>query len=77
MLSRVQVEDALKLKVDVVIPYLPKQLNLAATMGQPASALKGPFRSGILELAREAASVRNDGLATATSVLSRLKRWMR
>ena len=77
MLSRNQVEDALKLKVDVIIPYLPKQLNLAATMGQPASALKGPFRSGILELAREAASVRNDSPATATSVITRLKRWTR
>ena len=73
MLSRSQVEDALKIKVDVVIPYLPKQLNTAAILGQPASAMKGPFRSGILELAREAASVRNDSLSPATPLLARLK----
>ena len=76
MLSRAQVEDALKVKVDVAIPYLPKQLNNAATMGQPASAMKGSFRSGILELAREAASVRNDSSGAATSFVSRLKKWV-
>lgn len=76
MLSRAQVEDALKIKVDVVIPYLPKQLNQAATMGQPASAMKGSFRAGILELAREAASVRNDGPVAATSLFGRVKKWV-
>ena len=76
MLSRAQVEDALKTKVDVIIPYLPKQLNGAAIMGQPTSAMKGAFRSGILELAREAASVRNDSASPATPFLSRFKKWV-
>lgn len=76
MLNRAQVEDALKLKVEIVIPYLPKQLNNAAIMGQPASAMKGSFRNGILELAREAASVRNDSSGVATPLLSRFKKWI-
>ena len=76
MLNRAQVEDALKLKVEIVIPYLPKQLNNAAIMGQPVSAMKGSFRNGILELAREAASVRNDSSGVAKPLLSRFKKWI-
>ncbi len=54
-LTRRQVEDALKTKVDVAIPDLPRQLGQAATMGEPAVAAKGPFRTGIVELAKQVA----------------------
>jgi pilus assembly protein CpaE len=52
-LTRKQIEDALKVKVDVVIPDLPKQLNESATFGEPAMNARGPFRQAIIELSRE------------------------
>ncbi len=76
MMTRKQVEDALKLKVDVVIPYLPRQLNSSATMGEPAAATRGGFRAGILELAREVASARLDAKAASPSVTERIKSWL-
>jgi pilus assembly protein CpaE len=51
-LTRRQVEDALNMKVDVAIPDLPRQVNGATLMGEPAAG-RGGFRAGILELARE------------------------
>jgi len=51
-LTRRQVEEALKAKIDVAIADMPRQLGQAATMGEPASAAKGAFRSGIVELAK-------------------------
>jgi pilus assembly protein CpaE len=54
-LNRRQVEDALKMKVDVAIPDLPRQLGHAATLGEPAIKTSSGFRSGILELARQVA----------------------
>ena len=52
-LTRRQVEEALKMKVDVVIPDLPRQVGNAATLGEPAMASSSGFRTGILELARQ------------------------
>ena len=52
-LTRRQVEDALKIKVDVAIPDLPRQVGMAATLGEPAMAHSSGFRSGILELTRQ------------------------
>jgi pilus assembly protein CpaE len=52
-LSRKQIEDALKVKVDVVIPDLPKQLNESASFGEPAVTARGPFRQAIIDLSRE------------------------
>jgi pilus assembly protein CpaE len=52
-LTRKQIEDALKVKIDVVISDIPKQLNESASFGEPAVASKGPFRQAILELSRE------------------------
>ena len=49
-LNRRQFEDALKLKVDVVIPDLPKQVGQAATLGKPAASERGPFQAAIKEL---------------------------
>ena len=54
-LTRRQVEEALKMKVDVVIPDLPRQVGSAATLGEPAMASSSGFRNGILELARQVA----------------------
>lgn len=52
-LTRKQIEDALKVKVDIVIPDMPKQLNESASLGEPAVALRGAFRQAIIDLARE------------------------
>ena len=57
-LPRRQVEEALKMKVDVVIPDLPRQLGNAATLGEPAMASGGAFRTGIMELTRQVAAHR-------------------
>lgn len=54
-LTRRQVEDALQLKVDVVIPELPRLLGTAATLGEPAVARGGAFRTAINDLARQVA----------------------
>jgi pilus assembly protein CpaE len=52
-LTRKQIEDALKVKIDVVIPDIPKQLNESASYGEPAVTHRGPFKQAIIELARE------------------------
>jgi pilus assembly protein CpaE len=52
-LTRKQIEDALKVKIDVVIPDIPKQLNESASFGEPAVATRGPFRQAIIDLSRE------------------------
>ena len=41
------------MKVDVAIPDLPRQVGTAATLGEPAMANSGGFRTGILELTRQ------------------------
>ena len=57
-LNRRQFEDALKAKVDIVIPDLPKQVGQAATLGKPASTLRGPFQKAIRELAAQVGASR-------------------
>lgn len=52
-LTRRQIEDALKLKVDIAIPDLPRQVGNAATLGEPAMASSSGFRSAVVELARQ------------------------
>ena len=54
-LSRQQVEDALKMKVDIAIPDLPKYVENAASFGEPA-ALNARFYRGITALAAQAAA---------------------
>ncbi len=56
-LSRRHIEDALKMKVDIVIPDQPRQVGAAATMGEPAAAVRGAFRNAIADLARQVGSV--------------------
>lgn len=55
-LSHRQVEDALRLKVDLQIADMPKQLGQAATLGTPAVGTRGAFRDAIVELSRQVAS---------------------
>jgi pilus assembly protein CpaE len=73
-LTRKQIEEALKVKIDIVIPDIPKQLNESASFGEPAIATKGPFRQAIIDLSREVGFVASrddsmiDGTAQLTSV---------
>jgi pilus assembly protein CpaE len=78
-LTRRQVEDALKMKVDVAIPDLPRQVGTAATMGEPAVVTSSGFRSGIIELARQVAFVRMLDLPTgdASDPSTGGRRWWR
>jgi pilus assembly protein CpaE len=64
-LTRKQIEDALKVKIDVVIPDLPKQLNESASFGEPAVTQRGPLRQAIIDLSREVgfAGGREDAVA--------------
>jgi pilus assembly protein CpaE len=52
-LTRKQIEDALKVKIDVVIPDSPKQINESANYGEPAVTQRGPFKQAIIDLSRE------------------------
>lgn len=75
-LSRRQVEDALGMKIDVAIPDLPRQVGAATTMGDPAAAMKGGFRAGIIELARQVAgSALIDGNGTDDAEPTAGKKW--
>jgi len=55
-LQRRQVEDALGMKADIAIPDLPRQVSMAATVGEPAVTARGPFQTAIHELARQVAA---------------------
>jgi pilus assembly protein CpaE len=54
-LTRRQVEDGLKRKVDLVLPDLPRQLRSAANLGEPAIVTTAPYRKAITELGRAVA----------------------
>ena len=68
-LTRKQIEEALKVKIDVVIPDIPKQLNESASFGEPAVVARGPLRQAIIDLSREIGFVgnRDDGLVGSTA----------
>ncbi|MGH7083736.1 MAG: AAA family ATPase, partial [Acetobacteraceae bacterium] len=57
-LTRREVENALKMKPDVIIPDLPRLVGTSHSMGEAAVEARGPFRAGIIDLAREVAFVR-------------------
>jgi len=57
-LTRRQVEDALKMKVDVAIQDQPRQIGNAATMGEPAMTSSSAMRNGVMELTRQVAGHR-------------------
>jgi len=52
-LTRKQIEEALKTKIDVVIPDLPKQLQESVGSGKPMVSVRGPFLNAIIDLSRE------------------------
>jgi pilus assembly protein CpaE len=75
-LNRRQIEDALKMKVDVAIPDLPRQLGQAATMGEPAVKSSAGFRNGIVELARQIGFVSMpDAVIAATGDTAKRRSW--
>ena len=57
-LTRRQVEEALELTPDVVVPYLPRIVPASAHLGEPAVRKTGAFRSAIAALAQEIAALR-------------------
>jgi pilus assembly protein CpaE len=78
-LNRRQLEEGLKMRPDVIIPDLPKVVGNANSMGEPAVAVRGGFRTGMLLLAREVAFVRlldsgAPGGTPATGKTGRLRR---
>lgn len=52
-LTRKQVFEGLGRDVDVVVPWLPKQLQMATTLGEPAVRRTGLFQTAIARLANE------------------------
>jgi pilus assembly protein CpaE len=78
-LTRRQVEDALKMKVDVAIPDLPRQVGTAATLGEPAMTNSSGFRAGIIELTRQVGGQRlldtASGGATQAAANGKRSRW--
>jgi len=63
-LSQARLEQMLGLRFTAVIPDLPRLLSKAAHFGEPAAAVKGPFREAIFRIA-EAAGVNAAGDAKA------------
>jgi pilus assembly protein CpaE len=59
-LKRSQVEEALRVPLDVVIPDLPRQVSAAVTLGEPAAA--SAFRNGVAAIARHIGVLRQPGL---------------
>jgi pilus assembly protein CpaE len=70
-LTRKQITEGLGVDVDVVVPWLPKQLHAAATLGQPAVRKRGAFQSAIADLATEILPQRTE---PAKSWMDRLRR---
>jgi pilus assembly protein CpaE len=52
-LTRKQIVEGLGTDVDIVVPWLPKPLHAAATLGQPAVRRRGAFQAAIAALANE------------------------
>jgi pilus assembly protein CpaE len=57
-LARRKIEEALKMKVDIAIPDLPRAVETAATMGEAIAAQRNGFRRAITELAALSAFIR-------------------
>jgi pilus assembly protein CpaE len=77
-LSRKQVEEALKMKVDVAIPDLPRQVGNAATLGEPVMVSSAGFRSGVVDIVRQVASIRllDGGQDTPVPIIGGARRRM-
>ena len=71
-LTKRQVEEALRMAVDVIIPDLPRVLGAAESLGEPAVKHRGGFRTGIFDLAKEVAFA-----TSATPAKTRRMPWSR
>jgi pilus assembly protein CpaE len=68
-LTRKQIEEALKTKIDIVIPDLSKQLQESVGSGRPMVAHRGPFMDAIVDLSREIGFVGlHDGVVAPTKL---------
>ncbi|HET6308593.1 MAG TPA: hypothetical protein VFG12_15490 [Rhodopila sp.] len=79
-LTRRQVEDGLKRKVDIVVPDMPRQLRNAANLGQPAIVTVSAYRKALVELGRAVAGANLlDSLAASAppEPAPERKRWFR
>ncbi len=79
-LTRRQVEDGLKRKVDVVLPDMPRQLRLAGNLGEPAIVSVAAYRKPIAELGKAVAGAGVlDSLAGSgpAGPVSKQRRWLR
>jgi pilus assembly protein CpaE len=79
-LTRRQVEDGLKRKVDIVLPDLPRQLRSAANLGEPAVVTVASYRKVIVELGRAVAGANLlDSLAASAppEPAPKQRRWFR
>jgi pilus assembly protein CpaE len=79
-LTRRQVEEGLKRKVDVVLPDLPRQLRGAANLGEPAVTTITAYRKVIMELSRAVAGAGLlDSLAVSEPAepVAKRRRWFR
>jgi len=56
-LSVQQVEMALGMAPDVVLPYMPKLINAAANLGELPASKSTPYRQGIAQIAHEVGAV--------------------
>jgi pilus assembly protein CpaE len=61
LLTAEQVKEAMGEEPDLVIPWLPKVVPVSADLGEPAAGKRGPFRSALLKLVQEVASIRAEG----------------
>lgn len=73
-LTRKQVTEGLGRDVDVTIPWLPKRLHAAATLGQPAVRQRGAFQTAITQLAAEIVPQRADVPKTRAGLLKWISR---
>ena len=69
-LSRTEVEQALGMRVDVVIPDMPRQMNTGMLMGDPSIGGR-PMRNAILSLAHEAGLARLSDTAVSEAAPKR------
>jgi pilus assembly protein CpaE len=70
-LTRKQIVEGLGRNVDVIVPWLPKPMHAAMTLGQPAVRRRGPFQPAIAKLANEILPQR-----TETKSRLGLRRWI-
>ena len=69
-----QITDGLGDGIDVSIPWLPKQLPIAGTLGKPAVRSRGSFQTAIAKLADEILPRRE--IPRLPSPVSRARRWL-